>query len=492
VGKKLTEEQKKARVKRLIENTKEKEKRKQLELDKIESKNISILKNALYSVFNPETLNYLAKATGFIKRSGGEITAFSFIYILSFGFFGNGQIALIYLTAGLSNNFKIFVTPQALSKRINSKEGVDFLKETLKQLMQAQLKVKMGNKLSEMFYMFSGINLEDSTQVSLNEMLAPSFMGAGGGASKSALKINFIYDIANFFVLGIKITSSTVSDQANAQELLKYVKSESLNIRDLGFFVISALKKIEAIGAFYLSRLSISTNIYLNKDDTRPLNLPAFLEEEMKKGNQSVSLDIYIGQNERFKSRLVAESVPKTVSTQRQARYKKENGKEPSKHYIEWCGFSIFITNIPMNMFSGKMIIALYKIRWQIELLFKNFKSNIELDILKGTNKHRINSLVYGRLITIVTIFIINNYAAHIAQDKEVSEDKLTKWLNYENRLNRAILEDSLLQLLISLELDILIVSKQKRTRPTTLGLLEEQMQIEEAIQEYQFQTICA
>lgn len=490
--KKLTEEQKKVRAERLIESNKNKEERKQLKLSRVESENVNILINALYSVFNQDTLNCLAKSTGFIKRAGGEITAIAFIYTLSFGFFGNGQIALIYLTGSLSNVFKIFVTPQALSKRINSKEGVDFLKETLQKLMRAQLKVGWKNTLSKTFHVFLSINLEDSSQVSLNEMLTPHFMGSGGGASKSSLKLNFIYDVANLVVLGIKITSGIVSDQANALELLKYATLGSLNIRDLGYFVISALKKMEDAGAFYLSRLSITTNIYLNKNDIQPLNIPEYLEKQMKNGNTSVSLDVFVGKKERFKTRLVAELVPKIVSTQRKAKYKKENKKEPSVYYTEWCGFSIFITNIPKAMFSGAMIIALYKIRWQVELTFKNLKSNIELDILKGTNKHRIESLVYGRLITIVTIFIIHNYAAHIAQDREVSGDKLTKWLDNDQRLKKAIIENSLFELLKLLEFDIVIISKQKRTRKTTVDHLKEQLQKESIDQECQSLELCA
>ena len=490
--KKLTEEQKKARRELLIESNKKKEEQKQLKINMIELEKANILKNALGSIFNEDALDCLAKSTGFIKRAGGQITAIAFIYTLSFGFFGNGQIALIYLTASLSNVFKIFVTPQALSKRIISEAGVVFLKETLQKLMQAQLKVKFKNTLSKTFHVFSSINLEDSSQVSLNEMLAPNFMGCGGAASKSSLKLNFIYDVANFVVLGIKITHGIVSDQANAVDLLKYVKLGSLNIRDLGYFVINALKKIEAAGGFYLSRLSVLTNVYLNQNDIQPLKIPEYLEKQMKSGNKAVSLDVYIGKNEKFKTRLVAEVVPKTVSTQRQSRYKKENKKEPSEYYTEWCGYSIFITNIPTTMFSGIMIITLYKLRWQVELTFKNFKSNIDLDILKGTNKHRIESLVYGRLITIVTIFIMHNYAAHIAQDREVSGDKLTKWLDSDQRLKEAIKKNSILELLTMLKFDIEIVSKQKRTRKTTVDLLKEQFQNENIVQECKITDLCA
>ena len=482
--KELTEEQKKIRVEKILESKKQKERLRQLEMDKKECKNIRSLNKALFSVLKPETLQNLAKATGFIKRSGGKITAFAFIYILSFGFFGNGAVALPYLVKDLQNYFKIFVTIQGLSKRINSKAGVVFLKETLKNLMATQLNVGASNKISKMLPMFSSIYLEDSTLISLNETLEPFFVGNGGGASKSAMKINFIYDIVNLCVLKIKITSGIVSDYANSLDILKFIKPGTLVIRDLGYFMISNLKKIECLKGFYLSRLSISTNIYLNKNDQEPLNIPTFLKKQLKKGKKFISIDVYVGNEERFKTRLVAEAVPKSVIAQREEKYEKKYKKKPSEHYIEWCNFSIFITNIPEDVFEEKIIINLYKIRWQIELIFKNFKSNIELDIIEGTNPQRVESLLYGRLITIVIIFMIHNYAASIAENREVSGDKLTKWLKNSKSLHLAIRKNNIKPLLIRLEFNINLVCKQELKRKTTFDELSEHLQTEKINQE--------
>lgn len=233
--------------------------------------------------------------------------------------------------------------------------------------MKAQLNGLLKNSISNTFSMFSSIILEDSSQISLNEMLSASFEGCGGGASKSSFKINFIYDILNSVVVGIKIINGLIPDQANASEIIKRIEARSLILRDLGYFVIEALQKIEDAKAYYLARLSISTNVYLNKDDKQPINVPEFLKEQMKNGNTSINRQVYLGKDERFPTRLVAEPVPEQVIRQRKAKYKKENGKEPSPYYTEWCGFAIFITNIPEEMFSGTMIVALYKIRWQYD-----------------------------------------------------------------------------------------------------------------------------
>jgi len=480
LGKRLTAQQKQKRSEQLAKRKELKQERKRLNKNKNESEKIKTIQNAMSSIFNTEILDQLAKATGFIKRSG-EITAFSFMYIVSFGFFGNGDIALTYLVSGLNTHFGVDVTPQALSKRINSGSSVKFLKSIVQKLISVQLNIGLKNSFSDTFPMFTGIYLQDSTQVTLNEELSEDFKGVGGGASTSALKLDFIYDIANLLVYGAKITSATTNDHTNSKEILKYIKSRSLVIRDLGYFSIDVLKAIQNRLGYYISRLSISANVYLNKDDEEPLDVPKYLKKLQDEGKDSGNIKIYVGKMERFETRLVAERVPAHVSKQRIGRFKKDRKKTPSPYYTEWCGFSIFITNIPEAMFSGKMIIALYKIRWQIELVFKNFKSNIEINILKGTNKNRINSLVYGKLITIIVTFIIQNYAANLSRDKEISGDKLTKLLKSDNQLRIAIIRNDMSMLLMVLEHDIARVCKQRRSKKTSYEYIEKVLNEEKA-----------
>jgi hypothetical protein len=471
-GKKLTTEQKKRRSEQLIQRKESNQKRKQLNKDKNCTQEINRIENTFAKIFDSEMLNQLARSTGFIQRAG-EITAFSFMYIVSFGFFGNGEIALTYLVAGLRTHFNVIITPQALSKRINSTGAVNYLKAILVKLIAAQLKIGLKNKFSQLLPEFTGIYLQDSSQITLNESLSEDFKGNGGGASKSALKLDFIYDIASFLVYGMKISSGIVNDQKHSKEIIKYIKPRSLVIRDLGYFSIDILKKIQGKLAYYISRLSITTNIYRNKEDVFPLNVPEFLKKLYHEGKDLSNIKIYIGKEEKFESRLVAEKVPLNVSMQRTKRFKRDRKKEPSQYYVDWCGFSIFITNIPENMFSSKIILALYKIRWQIELVFCNLKLNVEIDIIKGTNKNRVESLVYGKLITIVVLYIIQNYASYIAKDKEISGDKVVKLLKADNRLREAIIKNNLSMLLIVLEHDILLVCKQQRSRETTYESLK-------------------
>lgn len=55
-----------------------------------------------------------------------------------------------------------------------------------------------------------------------------------------------------------------------------------------------------------------------------------------------------------------------------------------NQHLLDW---SIFITNTDQTMLSLNQVISTYKARWQIELLFKLYKSQMKLENVKGKSK---------------------------------------------------------------------------------------------------------
>jgi hypothetical protein len=74
----------------------------------------------------------------------------------------------------------------------------------------------------------------------------------------------------------------------------------------------------------------------------------------------------------------------------------------------------------------------LYTIRWQVELIFKNWKSNFTLDKLTGKRPERILCMIYAKLLHIFLstkiIFVAKSYAWATRKD-EVSDQKAGKHL---------------------------------------------------------------
>jgi len=82
----------------------------------------------------------------------------------------------------------------------------------------------------------------------------------------------------------------------------------------------------------------------------------------------------------------------------------------------------------------------------------------------------RIESMIYGRLITIAAVFIISGHlSARLDEGKEISVYKLTKFLKIENRLKGAIKNNTLDELLILVEEHVEDVCKQVRSKKTTI-----------------------
>jgi hypothetical protein len=54
-------------------------------------------------------------------------------------------------------------------------------------------------------------------------------------------------------------------------------------------------------------------------------------------------------------------------------------GRVPTEEYLELLGWSMFVTNCSAEELTWKAVVVLYRARWQIELLFRLWKSHNKL-----------------------------------------------------------------------------------------------------------------
>lgn len=459
---------------------------KRTDSDKLQSINSNV-----NNFFGDINLNEIAKKTGYLIRNSA-ITPFTFLYALSMGLFGN-SISLDTLALEMNSIFGTSLTGCAFSLRMGQKKSVDFLKTCFESFIAIQLKASFENKFGTVFTRFRDVILEDSTMIELNEKTRGFFKGSGGLASKSSLKLNWVFNLCRYAAISVDIYSGNTPDQKNAKKSLKYLKKGMLIIRDLGYFSFEALKQISKKGAYYLSRLNKNVCVFRNIDDREPLDLSAFLKK-ITAGGESAKVPVYIGREERLLVDLIVQKVPRWVWQQRiKKNKKKRDGKSPSTEFIALARYSIYITNIPDELWTNDsseidknislMIIEIYKVRWQIELLFKKFKSTIKLHIIKGQSKERVLSLIYGRLIAIMLVLMVLSYAAsHTYNGREISLWKVTNWLVRKDRLANAILEGTFTSLYSDIIKAFNFVCKDRRKRKTALELVEKAMQDEKMV----------
>jgi len=92
------------------------------------------------------------------------------------------------------------------------------------------------------------------------------------------------------------------------------------------------------------------------------------------------------------------------VVKQRQRKALEEARKKGwtlTQEYGHWLAFGLYITNVTQEVWSAKVVGTVYRLRWQGEVTFKNWKSLLHIHVLKGTHPERIKCILYGRLMTI-------------------------------------------------------------------------------------------
>jgi hypothetical protein len=454
--------------------------RKRIELNRIRSQEkfeyqiYLKIKNLLKNVLSEEYLHEIAIKTG-IQQRQRELTPIALVGVLMLGCSNSSKdipiAALDTMCMYLRKLFNIHIKKQSLQNKINSQETAKFIKEVMGKIMSYEidkvLHKLLKKKKRKHMYMFARILIQDSTTISLPETLARIFKGCGGSASKAAVKLDFIIDQANHLIVKMRLVAGKVPDSALSGDIIENVEEGDLIIRDLGYFNLANFSKIVSKKAYFISRLMKGVNVYLNKSDEQPINLVEHLEKlGVKKKN--IDIDVYIGKNERLSVRLIGVKVPSEVIESRRRQYKKARGRsqEPSESLQEWHGYTLMTTNIPRHQISLESILKLYRVRWQIELFFKNMKSILLVDEMTGENKNRILCLIFTKLAITWIASILYAYAqTKVEEGREISRFKFTRWLKDMGDLKKAVCLRDFTDLLGELERDLDLLCKEKRKK---------------------------
>jgi hypothetical protein len=438
------------------------------------------VKGKLTTIFDPEPLETLARQSKFIQRSSSKLVGPDVVELMTTELMDEPAVSLEGLCDRLVDlNPQADMTPQALHQRFNA-AAVTYLQEVLQVALRQQLEPLCDRLPLGALAAFGRVLLEDSTPCRLHEKLADTFQGSGGSASPSAVKIDLIYDVLHHSLLERHLCEGTAADQGRALAIIPHLRAGDLVLRDLGYWTLESLRQIEAQEAWYLSRFSKGVDVYLEADAQAPaLALVEHLERYYP-DDSVMDLPVYLG-HEHVPCRLLAYRLPEPVVQERRRKALQEarkKGRELSQEYLDWLSFGFDITNVSQQVWPAKVVGTIYRLRWQVELTFRNWKSLLNIHVLKGTRPERIQCIIYGRLITIIMLAMISSYASWYAEDylqRELSLPKLINWLKRKNRLVNAMHDGTLEALLSHLRRALpKLLCKQKRKRRTSRQLIAE------------------
>jgi len=326
-----------------------------------------------------------------------RLDATNFLAMIMFSNQPLGQVSLEDLANDFCEQNGITISKQAIQERFND-YAVTFMQNLLKEQLSRQLPILEKSKIYESF---NRIRIKDSTRYSLPKKYASVYKGHGGIGGSAQISIQYEYDILTSQVMSLEFTSACINDQQDSRDSLHTIKKGDLLIRDLGYATQGYIKHITNAEAFYINRLNSLWKIY--DMQSNPIDLIKVSRKIKRYSLPFMDLNILIRIGEELvPSRLLISSVDeKTYKLRIKKAQKKGNssGYNLTDQYKASASMNLFITNVPKTRLTATEIISLYRLRWQIELIFKVWKSQANIDKIKSVKIQRFQCELIARLL---------------------------------------------------------------------------------------------
>lgn len=368
----------------------------------------------LSTFFDRTQVTQVAYRTNFEQRSGGKLSGLLFLQAWVFACLEHSQVSLNKIAQSCLD-LGVAVTPQALAQRLSG-ASVAFVQQMFNQALSCFL-----NQVAlplPLLSQFSAINLIDSSSIPLADKLATTYPGSGGNAPTASLKLRLVFDFLYQNVRQLILAPGRQSDK-NFTGYLSLVQAGSLNLMDLGFFNLELLAQIDHREAYFLSRYQSGTCLF--KPEGRAIDL---LKELRHSPTPITEMTLQVGKHQRLACRLIAFRLPQEVAEQRRYRAKQaaqRRGKSVSPTTLALLDWSIYLTNGPETMLSAEQVALLYRVRWQIELVFKLCKSYCGMRSFERLGLDRLLTELYARLIGLVLLCFLTAPLRLLSLNQELS-----------------------------------------------------------------------
>jgi hypothetical protein len=338
----------------------------------------------------------ISRKVGVVQRRS-KLTGAHLVQILVLGWLANPQASLNRLVQ-VGRDLGVTISGPALQQRITERTVA-----LLQELVAVALKrFRQQTRLPQaVLKHFSAVNIVDSSLIQLPDKLQVDFRGSRKRISPAEMKVQLSFEYLSGNLNAIELQSGICPDQ-RCELPVAWATAASLTLMDLGYFKKSHLADIDQLGAYFISRLQTQTGLLAQVDDEQIIDLPHFLSN--LPGTQG-EVKVYLKAKRTFCVRLVYARLPDEVVAERRRKAKlnaKRRGKSCSQRHLDLLAWALFITNVPSDWLSPQQISLIYRVRWQVELVFKLWKSQACLDGVGYYGLARVLCQFYARLLGLI------------------------------------------------------------------------------------------
>lgn len=286
--------------------------------------------------------------------------------------------------AAMASNVGADVSPQAVEQRY-SDDMAQFFEKVFSKL--AQQSVVARGSIGKLLDRFTDVYAIDSSAISLPACMADRWPGCGGGSedgsgNEAAVKLQTELDLKTGAIRCLQLEPGRSPDNASDRQNVDFQRG-SLRLADLGYFSLSVLAAMTHAGAHFVSRVQYQTRIKIGDNWISVIDHFKTLSTTQR----LFDFDVVLGKYEQMTCRMIAWKVPPNIAAKRRKTCRalaKKHGKTPSANALAACDWNMLVTDMPQADLLVEEAIVLYRSRWQIELLFKRWKTFCKIDLIDG------------------------------------------------------------------------------------------------------------
>ena len=200
----------------------------------------------------------------------------------------------------------------------------------------------------------------------------------------------------------LKMIEMHLTEASEGEKLARYqnIGKDDIVLADRAYGTIKSITYLEEKGADFVIRLR-SNYFNLYDEAAQKASLLPYFESLAENETGSVTL-YYKSKDEYMPIRICAIRKTKEAEMDGISRIKKSNTKKMrgkiSEIQSEYNKYVIVATSLPPEVTASR-ILELYRMRWQIELVFKRLKSIFNYDEMPSKSAKTIEAWFYGKLL---------------------------------------------------------------------------------------------
>lgn len=358
----------------------------------MEHKQINSVLKRMKRAFSHEELSQLGNESGLCRRQR-KITPYRLALSLLQSL-GEGRVETI---ADIQREFNRLhgenVQYKPFHNQLAKASFPEFMRSLCESLMSKLSDDVLGFSQGSPFSRFSHISLHDGSSFALKSALKNDYPGRFTAISPAAVELHVTLELLSEMPQSISLAPDSESEVHFAPEASSL--QDGLLLADRMFFIKDYLAQIQTHGGHYVVKTKGTLNPIVDhawrKDGSE---IKSWRGCPLKTLKSALAKHKYVDIDVHWEGRSLLET--RVIATW--------NEKEKRPRYLA--------TNLPREAFSGEQVCDAYRLRWQIELMFKEWKSYANLHVFDTKKPEIAEGLIWASICAA----LLKRFLAHAAQ----------------------------------------------------------------------------